>query len=135
MFGAHARASERLQPPVDLVVWPENVIDVEALDPATSEDQAMAALARRLDATVVAGVIEDAPGDHFRNAAVAWAPDGDVVDRYEKVRRVPFGEYIPARGLVGRLADVSAVPNDAIPGRGPGVLATPAGRLGVAHLL
>jgi apolipoprotein N-acyltransferase len=46
------------------------------------------------------------------------------------VRRVPFGEYVPARWLVGRLADLSRVPRDAQPGRGPGLLVTPAGRLG-----
>jgi apolipoprotein N-acyltransferase len=54
-----------------------------------------------------------------------------VVDRYDKVHRVPFGEYIPARSFVGRLADVSAVPRDAVAGTGPGVVDTPGGRLGV----
>ena len=44
---------------------------------------------------------------------------------------MPFGEYIPARSFFARLADVSAVPRDAIAGRGPGVVDTPAGRLGV----
>jgi len=47
------------------------------------------------------------------------------------VHRVPFGEYIPFRSLIARLADISAVPNDAIAGHGPGLLRTPAGRLGV----
>jgi len=38
---------------------------------------------------------------------------------------------VPLRGVISHLADLSAVPRDAIAGRGPGVLATPAGRLGV----
>jgi len=62
---------------------------------------------------------------------VAWAPDGRVVATYEKVHRVPFGEYVPLRGVISHLADLSAVPRDAIAGRGPGVLVTPAGPLGV----
>jgi apolipoprotein N-acyltransferase len=44
---------------------------------------------------------------------------------------VPFGEYVPARGLVSKLADISAVPRDAIAGKGDGVLLTRAGELGV----
>ena len=44
---------------------------------------------------------------------------------------MPFGEYVPARSFFDRLADLSAVPRDAIPGKGRAVLDTPAGRLGV----
>jgi len=80
----------------------------------------------------VAGIVEDAGLDHFANAALAWAPDGRRVARYDKVHRVPFGEYVPARGLVEHFADLTAVPRDALAGTGPGVLRTPAGRLGVA---
>ena len=63
---------------------------------------------------------------------MAWNPDGRIVDRYENVHRVPFGEYIPARVLLESLSDMTAlVPRDAIPGRGPGLLRTAAGPLGV----
>jgi apolipoprotein N-acyltransferase len=91
----------------------------------------VAQLARRTGATVVVGLSESYD-DGFRNAAVAWGPDGRIVDRYEKVHRVPFGEYIPARRLFESISDMTAlVPRDAIPGTGPGLLRTPAGPLGV----
>lgn len=128
-FAPQMRASGRVRPPVGLVLWPEDVIDVDRLA-GSPEDEAVAALARSLGATVVAGAVEDAGTAHFRNAAVAWAPSGNVVARYDKVHRVPFGEYIPGRRFIGRFADLSAVPRDLVAGRGPGVLDTPAGKLG-----
>jgi len=130
VFDRQLRASERATPPVDLVLWPEDVIDVARLT-RSPEERAVGALARRLDATVVAGIVEDAGSDHFRNAAVVWAPDGRVVARYDKVHRVPFGEYIPFRNLIRHLADLSSVPRDERSGRGPGRLDTPVGRLAV----
>jgi len=63
--------------------------------------------------------------------ARAWGPDGLPGPVYEKNHRVPFGEYIPLRGIVSKVADVSAVPRDAHVGHGAGMLATRAGNLGV----
>ena len=129
---AHLRATAALAPgAADLVLLPEDVIDVEGPVAGSPEDAAVAEAARRLAATVVAGVVEDVDDDRFRNAAVAWDATGTRVDRYDKVHRVPFGEYVPARSLVDRVADLSVIPRDAIAGRGPGVLDTPAGRMGV----
>ncbi len=128
---AHLAAAAGVARPVDVVVFPENVVTVDGPLAGSTQDMAMADVARTLDATVVAGVVTDAGPDRFHNAAVAWAPDGPVVATYEKVHRVPFGEYVPLRRIINHLADLSAVPRDAIAGRGPGILATPAGRMGV----
>ncbi|CAA9260586.1 MAG: Apolipoprotein N-acyltransferase / Copper homeostasis protein CutE [uncultured Acidimicrobiales bacterium] len=131
VYERHLAVSDRLEPPVDLVLWPENAIDVEAIE-GSREAADLGGLARRLDATVVAGVTQDAGRAGFRNDAVAWAPDGTIVDVYTKAHRVPFGEYVPARAFFERLADLSVLPRDAVAGEGPGVLDTPVGRLGVA---
>jgi apolipoprotein N-acyltransferase len=131
VFEAQLRASALVQPPVDLVVWPEDVIDVDRVE-GSVQSRLVGQVARNLNTTVVAGIVEDAGPDHFANAALAWDPDGRIVARFDKVHRVPYGEYIPFRGLVKHLADLSAVPRDAVAGHGPGVLDTAAGRFGVA---
>jgi apolipoprotein N-acyltransferase len=131
VLARHLAAGQRVRPPVDLVVWPEGVIDVDGPVAGTRADGALGGLARRLDATVVAGVTEGVGAERFRNAVLAWSQQGVRVARYDKVHRVPFGEYVPGRRLLAALADLSLLPRDAIPGRGPGLLHTPAGDLGV----
>ena len=55
-------------------------------------------------------------------------PDGRVVSRYAKVHRVPFGEYMPLRGLLHALgAPTDLVPRDAVAGTGPAYLDIPTG--------
>jgi apolipoprotein N-acyltransferase len=130
VFGAHVATSRNLPNGLDLVLWPENAIDVGAIE-GTMQQRILAAIATSADATLVAGVTEEVGTDNFHNVAVAWASDGEIVDRYVKVKRVPFGEYAPYRWLFGNLADLSVLPRDAVAGRGPGVLDTPAGKLGV----
>jgi apolipoprotein N-acyltransferase len=119
---------------LDLVLWPENVVDVTqfAGSPELAE---IASEADRLGVPISVGVTEDAPGDddRFTNAQVVVTPGGDVTGRYDKVRRVPFGEYVPLRGLLDAVgAPVDQVPNDAVAGTEPAVLDLPDGtRLGV----
>ncbi|MGH9231163.1 MAG: apolipoprotein N-acyltransferase, partial [Acidimicrobiales bacterium] len=132
VFERHLTASADIETPVDLVVWPEDVVDVDDPVAETREGRELRELARRLDAPLVVGVVEDAGPDHFRNAAVAYDSDGEILDRYDKVHRVPFGEYVPLRSLVERFAGDDLSSRDAIVGDHPAELDTPAGRLSVA---
>ena len=71
---------------------------------------------------------DDLPVGGFLNAQVVITPEGEVISRYDKVRRVPFGEYMPLRDLLAALgAPVDQVPRDAIAGTGPAVLTLPSG--------
>ncbi len=126
----HLAATRTLEGPVDLVVWPENVIDVDDFATSVERDE-VAAEAARLGAPIAVGITEDA-GDHFLNAQVLVLPDGTISSRYEKERRVPFGEYVPLRGLLEALgAPTDLVPRDAVAGSGPAVLEGPFGKVGV----
>ena len=125
----HLAATAAIEPgSVDLVVWPENVIDVLQFE-GSRELGLVAAEAKRIGAPFAVGITEDTPdGDHFINAQVVVTPGGEVISRYEKVRRVPFGEYMPLRGLLHALgAPTDLVPRDAVAGTGPAVLELPSG--------
>ncbi|MEM9039980.1 MAG: apolipoprotein N-acyltransferase [Actinomycetota bacterium] len=122
-----------LDGPLDLVVWPENGIDVD--DIAFSDSaiaQQVAAEAARLDVPLSVGLTEDVVDEDgtsgYTNAQVVVTPDGDIVSRYDKVRRVPFGEYVPLRGLLERITSaIDQIPRDAIAGTEPAVLDLPTG--------
>jgi apolipoprotein N-acyltransferase len=115
----------------DLVLLPEGVVVVDAPLATTPDSGRLSERARRLGSTLVVGVVEGEE-DGFRNAAVAYGPDGQLAGRYEKEHRVPFGEYIPARNLLSKLTDATAlVPKDAITGRGTARLQLPGTVAGV----
>ncbi len=120
----------RIKPHPTLVLWPEDVVALARPLRGSSQSLQMSRMARRLHATLAAGVTEPASSTTFRNEIVVWAPDGRIVGTFEKVHRVPFGEYVPYRSLIAHVADLSGVPTDAVPGRGTGLLRTPASPLG-----
>jgi apolipoprotein N-acyltransferase len=131
VFERHLEASELVETPVDLVVWPEDVVDVPTLETSEEVDE-LADLARDLNATLVAGMVEDAGPDSFLNYSAAFDPDGEIVDTYEKVHRVPFGEYVPLRSLIEPFGGADLTSRDAVIGDGPAELVTPAGDASVA---
>jgi apolipoprotein N-acyltransferase len=90
-------------------------------------------LAATLDAPFAVGVTEEAGNDQFTNAQIVVQPDGTLASRYDKVRRVPFGEYMPMRGLLHALgAPTDLVPRNAIAGTGPAFVDVPGvGRVAV----
>ena len=101
---------------LDMVIWPENVIDVADFY-ASVERTEIAEQAARLNAPFVVGITEDMNARYFTNAQIVVNEDGTLGDRYDKVRRVPFGEFVPLRGLLETLgAPVDRIPRDALAG-------------------
>jgi apolipoprotein N-acyltransferase len=113
-----------------LVLWPEDVVSLTSPLDGSPAEASLSKLAVELHTTLVVGVTETISSTTFRNEVVAFGPSGTIVSRFEKVHRVPFGEYVPDRGFFRHLADLSSVPLDAIPGTGTGLMTTPAGPLG-----
>jgi apolipoprotein N-acyltransferase len=133
VFDAQVAADSRVtaHPSPELVLWPEDVVALNRPLAGSPEAALLSSLARKLHTTLVVGVTEPASSTTFRNKVVAWGPDGRVVGAFEKVHRVPFGEYVPYRSFFAHFADLSGVPTDAIAGHGTGLMRTPAGPLGL----
>jgi apolipoprotein N-acyltransferase len=145
VFANQLEATSRVVTPVDLVLWPEDVVNPTP-EPATGErspdrlyaDDATAALeseARRLDAVLVPGWFHRHPTipTATLNYSTAIEPDGHIADSYHKVRTVPFGEFVPLRGFIEAVVGSGDLPSrDLLPGAGPAVLDTSVGRLGVS---
>ncbi|MGW4052333.1 apolipoprotein N-acyltransferase [Streptomyces sp. NPDC004779] len=115
---------------LDLVVWGESGVARDpAADPALTAR--LTALARTVDAPLLVNVDArraDRPGIY--KSALLFAPDGPTGDRYDKMRLVPFGEYVPARGLFGWATSVGkAAEEDRRRGTAPVVMQVPDGRL------
>jgi apolipoprotein N-acyltransferase len=116
---------------VDVVIWPENVIDVAKFASSTEHDE-ITAEAQRLNAPFIVGITEDFSARFFINAQVVVQTNGLITDRYNKVRRVPFGEYMPFRSILQALgAPVQLVPRDARAGTGIATLDAAGVRFGV----
>jgi apolipoprotein N-acyltransferase len=132
VYDRHVEASKLVEPPVDLVLWPEDVVNVEGrVTENTAIADELSGIARDLDTTLLVGVVEG-DGNGFHNGTVAIDPNGDFIDRYEKVHRVPFGEYVPLRWLLEPIAGNSLIDRDAFVGADPAILRTPAGTMGVS---
>lgn len=114
---------------LDLVFWPENTVDVDEVDGFATSGIAwqIANEAARLDTPISVGLTEDIPGNGYTNAQVVITPEGDITSRYDKVRRVPFGEYVPLRPLIERITSAVNVVGDAVAGTGPAVIELPTG--------
>ncbi len=118
VFLTHLRATEQVPVGTDLTVWPENVVNVDGPIETVREGRELAALAREKETTLIAGVVEGIEDDdeHFYNAAVVFGPDGEIIGRYDKVRRVPFGEFVPFRGFLENIVGDALPSKDAIAG-------------------
>jgi apolipoprotein N-acyltransferase len=129
VLGAQLAATAGVNRRVDLAVWPEDSVSLGTSLTRSPLRAVLAATARMLRATFVVGITAPAGPKHFYNEAVVFAPSGRYVATFEKVHPVPFGEYVPFRSLLAHFVSLAAVPRDAVPGHGSGLVGTPVGPL------
>src|SRR5262249_47820868 len=101
-----------------LVVWPGTSLPGGLRDNHAIRRQ-VAELARETGVWLVIGSNDrDWRGEHEFNQAFLVNPGGALVGGYAKVRLVPFGEFVPMRGLFPILEKLHVRPFNLSPGPG-----------------
>ncbi len=116
---------------VEFVIWPENSTgtpyEPEGNDTVRNE---IIEQARRLNAYILVSGTRVEGDEFFYNINVLYSPDGVKVGEYLKQHPVPFGEFVPLRGLFDFVPQLDRVPRDMIRGTDAVVFPTPEGVLG-----
>jgi apolipoprotein N-acyltransferase len=119
-----------------LVAWPSS--SVPSLIPADhSMLRELGALARASGAYLLvgsAGQEKSRPGERksaMANSAFLISPQGQVTGRYDKIRLLPFNEYVPLRGLVRWPRWISGDVVDELSGKERSVFHAGSARFGV----
>ena len=120
-------------PQPDLIVWPESGTDIDPLVPGIAATE-INDLAKKSKAPILIGATTWNSADANRqgptNSGILWSSAGPG-EIYSKNHLVPFGEYVPLRGFLAKwITRFDQIPNDFIPGTGPGVFEVSSAKVG-----
>ena len=124
-LAAQVKAGQRPAP--DLVIWPENATDLDPFQNPSVYAQLSTAVAA-IGRPILIGEVLNNPR---RNVGQLWVPGRGPTTAYVKRQLVPFGEYIPFRGIISSFSNLPALqPIDFTAGRRPVVFGVGKIRLG-----
>ncbi len=83
----------------DLIVWAESPLVLNYEQDETARNK-INAIAKDTNAHLVFSAI-GREGGKIYNSVQTITPDGKVLKRYDKMRLIPFGEYVPFRAVLG----------------------------------
>ena len=112
-----------------LVVWPESPMNFRWANDSRFRET-VAGFARAHGASVLFNSLEPAPAGGAYNSAVLVGERGELVAQYDKIRLLPFGEYVPLPWWLGG-ALVGAIVGDFTPGADYKLLPVGSARAGV----
>ena len=115
-----------VEEPAPLIVWPEVPFGFYPEQPRFRNY--LAAIAREAQAPLLMGGVAFTADERPLNSAFLFDASGELVERYDKIQLVPFGEYVPnAFGWVNRITGEAG---DFQPGGKVAVMAANGHRLG-----
>jgi apolipoprotein N-acyltransferase len=101
VFNYHIKETKKalrsLESKPDLIVWPENSVDVDPFINA-SVNENISEIARKNQVPIIVGAVLRSNAGPI-NASIMWNTRGKVVSTYKKRVLTPFGEYIPVRSI------------------------------------
>src|SRR6266850_2378967 len=98
-----------------LVIWPESPMNFSYSRDSQLRD-VVATLARTNHTSVLLNSLEPAPHDGSHNSAVLVNQEGRIVAQYDKIRLMPFGEYVPLPRWLPGASSVRGIVGDFTPG-------------------
>ena len=117
---------------LDLVVWPETAVPffLRERGPLT---QRVLDLAREVRSYILVGGPDRTGGTspRYYNSAFLISPGGKIVQKYDKIHLVPFGEYVPLKSLLFFVDKMATGIGDFRAGEDFTVFDNPRGRFGV----
>ncbi len=121
---------------LDLVIWPESSVPVE-FPYDTGALGMLFGLAEEIDVHLLVAasgrdkLSRTGRDSDVANSAFLIGPKQEIEARYDKVRLLPFDEYVPLREWIHWPAWITPLRRDATPGSQPGALETAGVRYGV----
>jgi apolipoprotein N-acyltransferase len=106
-----------------LIAWPETAVSGSLLHDIGTR-RTLSSLAREIDATILVGNAarpkfgprEFRKRNRF-NSAILFSPGGPIKKRYNKIRLLPFGEYLPYKDLLPWPSRLASRVSSFIPGK------------------
>jgi len=113
-----------------LIIWPESPMNFSySRDPHLREIVGKFAKAHR--ASILLNSLEPAPSGGDYNSAVMVNEEGRIVAQYDKIRLMPFGEYVPLPRWLPGASSVRGIVGDFTPGSSYTLMPLGAFRAGV----
>ncbi|HSI92834.1 MAG TPA: apolipoprotein N-acyltransferase [Jiangellaceae bacterium] len=116
-------AAGRVEQP-DIVIWPENSTDINPYADAAAHRGISDAVTEIGVPTLVGAIVPTPDEENVENTSIVWDPETGPGETYVKRHPMPFGEYIPFRGIASMIAPdaVARQPRDFVAGAEVGTL-------------